>query len=78
MDFWIFDIMYPRTIAKLIGLVIVGLILLYLYSLGDRETRVHKFVQRLSPRGQFVFFFIVIIVIVSVSWLIYDAILFLL
>lgn len=78
MDFWIFDIMYPRTIAKLIGLVIVGLILLYLYSLGDRETRVHKFVQRLSPRGQFIFFLFGIMVIVSVSWLIYDAIVLLL
>jgi len=78
MDFWIFDIMYPRTIAKLIGLVILGVILLYLYSLGDRETRVHKFVQRLSPRGQFVFFFIGVMVLVSVSWLILDAILLLL
>ena len=78
MDFWTFYHMYPRTIAKLIGLVIVGLILIYLYSLGDRETRVHKFVQRLSPRGQFIFFFIGIVVLASVSYLIYDAIVLLL
>lgn len=74
MDFWIFDFMYPKTIAKLIGLVILGLILLYLNSLGDRETRLHRFVQGLKPSVQFLFFLLGIFVLAIVSWLIFDAI----
>jgi len=74
VDFWIFDYMYPRTIAKLIGLVILGLILLYLNSLGDRQTRLHRFVQGLKPRAQYLFFIFAILVLALVSWLIFDAI----
>jgi hypothetical protein len=74
LDYWFFGLLTPKAIGKLIAIVLMGLILLYLYSLGDRETRLLKFIRGLKPRGQAILGLLGLVVLAIASLSIFLAI----